>query len=158
MSEPKAAEMTVGWFGSTPPNTDISYPSDPLERAISDLERAAGQTHRAVGLALARSLESVGQEVANYIQRTEGPDGLLRYVEDHRPDLAYRVTKMRAQQTELVRQIDQLRTTASEPPAPSSPASLRASIQRLLEQMRSQRQRGMELGFLAYLADLGAGE
>lgn len=155
MSSGDSDQLATSWWAGRR-GLDSQTPGDPLCEAIEVLEEAipladAGQT-----VVSDTSLEQLRVAVADEIQRVNGPGGLLAYVEDRRPDLAFRVDRLRKKQARLQKDVQELRAAVAG--GPENFRAIRKWAEHLLRELKTRRQLESELLFLACLTEEGGGD
>jgi hypothetical protein len=104
---------------------------------------------------VAVAVVELSADFTTHIAITEGPDGLHRNIVDTAPRLAHAVEKLSAEHAVIVDRIEDLLRTASSPPLSDGVNTIREQATSLLGLLARHRQRGADLIFEAYEADIG---
>lgn len=104
---------------------------------------------------LRRALDRLAFTLADHVEATEAPDGLLAEIDHVSPWLHARVERLRREHVQLVQDTATLVARCHQA---SAPEELREDVVRLLGELVRHRHAGADLLYDAYELDLSAGD
>lgn len=136
-----------------PPAAPLPWPSLPgaVPALLRALDGPAGEPHWRARLL--QRLGPVRQGFAEHVRLTEGPAGLYAALLHEAPRLDRGVRRLTGEHARIVTTLAALQGAAALPEVPTE--ELRARVAELLQALRRHRQRGADLLWEAYQADLG---
>jgi hypothetical protein len=99
-------------------------------------------------------LSELAAAIAEHIDETEGPDGLLEEILGVAPRLANAISRLRAEHDDLGARVVELRDRLA---SDARVDEMRGDILSLLMALSHHRQRGSDLVYEAYKIDIGGG-
>ncbi|MEV0426558.1 hemerythrin domain-containing protein [Micromonospora sp. NPDC050495] len=136
-----------------PPAASLPWPTLPgaVPALVRALDGPGGESHWRERLI--QHLDPVRQGFAEHVRLTEGPTGLYAEVLCEAPRLTRGVRRLTREHAFIVTALAALHHAAALPEVPAE--ELRARVGELLRALRRHRQRGADLLWEAYQADLG---